>query len=489
MPWTANRRNSDALLLIVCLAQFMVILDVAIVNVALPSIQRSLGFSDTGLQWVVSAYTLTFAGFLMLGGRACDLFGRREVFLAGTALFGIASAVCAVADSQALMLGARALQGLGAATISPAGLAIITSSFAEGGERNRALGVWGAMAGLGGSSGALFGGLLTQGLGWPAIFVVNIPVAAGVLFARRVVPRGEPIHGRSFDAAGAVLVTAGLTALVYAIVRTDTLGWGSPGVLLPAAGAVVLLGLFALYEGRVASDPLVPLGIFRRPLIRSSNLVMALLYAGAFSMWFFVSLFLQNVHGLSALDAGFAFLPLTLAFFVASSYAPRLVQRFGIANTLAAGLVVGGAGLALLGDVGTGSDYLALVIPAGVLTTLGFGTAFVPVMIASVQGVAPSESGLASGLVNTSRLVGGTLGLAVLSTLAASFTSSRADAGASAAAALTDGYQLAFAIGAAATFLAAIIAATLVRRDLRLAGERSAAAAVERGPEPEPQKA
>jgi EmrB/QacA subfamily drug resistance transporter len=483
-----DRLRADSLLILVCLAQFMVILDVAIVNVALPSIQRSLGFSDTGLQWVVNAYTLTFAGFLMLGGRACDLFGRREVFLAGTAMFGVASAVCAVADSQALMLGARALQGVGAATISPAGLAIIASSFAEGGERNRALGVWGAMAGLGGSSGALFGGVLTQSLGWPAIFVVNIPVAVGVLLARRVIPRGEPIHGRSFDAAGAVLITAGLTALVYAIVRTDTLGWGSPGVLLPAAAALVLLALFALYEGRVASDPLIPLGIFRRPLIRSSNLVMGILYAGAFSMWFFVSLFLQNVHGLDALDAGFAFLPLTLGFFAASTFAPRLVQRLGVANTLALGLLVGATGLAMLGDIGTGGDYLAVVIPGGVITTLGFGTAFVPVMIASVQGVAPSESGLASGLVNTSRLVGGTLGLAVLSTLAASFTSSRADAGASAASALTDGYQLAFLISAAATLFAAALAATMVRRDLRVAGEQQPVAA-ERGTAPEAQGA
>jgi EmrB/QacA subfamily drug resistance transporter len=488
MPWTANRRNSDALLLVVCLAQFMVILDVAIVNVALPSIQRSLGFSDTGLQWVVNAYTLTFAGFLMLGGRACDLFGRREVFLAGTAMFGVASAICAVADSQALMLGARGLQGLGAATISPAGLAIITSSFAEGGERNRALGVWGAMAGLGGSSGALFGGILTQSLGWPAIFVVNIPVAAGVLLARRVVPRGEPVHGRSFDAAGAVLITAGLTVLAYAIVRTDTLGWGSPGVLLPAAGALALLAVFALYEGRIARDPLIPLGIFRRPLIRSSNLVMALLYAAAFSMWFFVSLFLQNVHGLDALEAGLVFLPLTLGFFVASTFSPRLVQRFGPANTLALGLFGGAVGLALLGDVGTGDNYLELVIPAGVITTLGFGTAFVPVMIASVQGVAPSESGLASGLINTSRLVGGTLGLAILSTLAASFASSRADAGAGAAAALTDGYQLAFLISAGTTLLAAAIAATLLRRDLRAAAGH-AAERLERGAKPEAQEA
>jgi EmrB/QacA subfamily drug resistance transporter len=468
MPLGRNRRQSDALLVLICLAQFMVILDVAIVNVALPSIKDSLHFSDTGLQWVVNAYTLAFAGFLMLGGRACDLFGRREVFLAGTGLFALASLVCAVADSQALLLGARALQGLGAATISPAGLAIIASSFAEGGERNRALGVWGAMAGLGGSSGALLGGVLTQGLGWPAIFVINIPVGIAVVIAgRRLVPRGEPIVGRKFDAAGAVLVTAGLTALVYAIVRTDSLGWTAAGVTVPAAVAVVLLALFAVYEARVASDPLVPLGVFRRPLIRTANIVMALLYAGAFSMWFFVSLYLQDVRHLDALEAGLAFLPLTLGFFAASSFAPRLIKRYGATNVLTGGLALGALGLALLGDVGASGDYLQIVLPAGVIATLGFGTSLVPVMIISVQGVAPGETGLASGLVNTSRLVGGTLGLAVFSTLAASYTSSQISSGTSTPAALTEGYQLAFLLSAATAAVGAIVAATLLRRHLQ----------------------
>ncbi|HEX8754233.1 MAG TPA: MFS transporter [Solirubrobacterales bacterium] len=478
MPGTRTRRQSDALLVLVCLAQYMVILDVSIVNVALPSIQSSLNFSDTGLQWVVNAYTLTFAGFLMLGGRACDLFGRREVFLGGTALFALASLACALADSQALLLGARALQGLGAATISPAGLAIIASSFPEGSERNRALGVWGAMAGLGGSSGALFGGLLTQGFDWPAIFLINVPVGIGVLLAgRRWVPGNETVGGRGFDAVGAVLVTGGLTALVYAIVRTDTLGWTSAGVTLPAAGAVVLLALFALYEGRVAKDPLVPLTVFRRPLIRASNIIMALLYAGAFSMWFFVSLYLQDVRNLDALQAGVAFLPLTLGFFAASSFSPRLVKRFGATNVLTGGLLAGAVGLALLGDVGATGPFLDIVLPAGVICTLGFGTAFVPVMIVAVQGVAPQESGLASGLVNTSRLVGGTLGLAAFSTVAASYTHSHASSGA--AVALTDGYQLAFLLAAATTLLGAVAAATLLRRHLQPAGQEAAGATQE----------
>lgn len=457
-------RPSDTLLILVCLAQFMVILDVSIVNVALPSIQNSLGFSNTGLQWVVNAYTLTFAGFLMLGGRACDLFGRRQVFLAGTVLFAVSSLACAVADSQSLLLGARALQGLGGATISPAGLAIIASHFAEGSERNRALGVWGAMAGLGGASGALLGGLLTQGLGWPAIFLINVPVGiAVVLVGRRVVPRSAPAEGRSFDLVGAVLVTAGLTALVYGIVRTDVLGWTAPGVLAPLAAGALLLGLFALYEGRIAADPLVPLRVFRQPLLRSANLVMALLYSGAFSMWFFISLYLQDVRHLDALQAGLAFLPLTLGFFAASSMAPRLVARFGARAVLSGGMVTAAAGMALLSGISSDGPYLSVVLPAGVLATIGFGTSLVPVMIVAVQGVAPNETGLASGIVNTSRLVGGSLGLAALSTIAASYTHDQLASGSAAPAALTGGYQLAFLVGAGTMLTGAIVAATLLR--------------------------
>ncbi len=468
MPIGRNRQHNDVLLVLVCLAQFMVILDVAIVNIALPSIQDDLGFSDTGLQWVVNGYTLTFAGFLMLGGRACDLFGRREVFLAGTALFTLASLVGALAESQTLLLGARALQGIGGATISPAGLAIIAANFAEGAERNRALGVWGAMAGLGGSSGALLGGLLTQGLGWPAIFFVNVPVGIAVVLAgRRTIPVAEVTVKRSFDLGGAVLVTAGLTALVYAIVRTDTLGWTAPGVLVPAALAAALLALFAVYEGRLARDPLVPLSAFRRPLWRSANLVMALLYAAAFAMWFFVSLYLQDVRGLDALEAGLAFLPLTLGFFTASTLAPRAVRRFGATNALAGGLAVAAAGLLALAEIPAHGDFLGLLLAGGVLTTLGFGIAMVPVMIVSVQGVEPHETGLASGLINTSRLIGGSLGLAVLSTIAASYTSAHADAGQLQA--LTDGYRLAFAVSAAIALAGALVAATLLRRDLRVA--------------------
>ena len=464
MPASETRRRSDVLLVLICLAQFMVILDVSIVNVALPSIQGSLGFSDTGLQWVVNAYTLTFAGFLMLGGRTSDLLGRRRVFLGGTALFALSSLICAVADTQALLIAARSLQGIGAAIISPASLAILTTSFSEGHERNRALGVWGAMAGLGGASGALLGGLLTQGFGWPAVFLINVPIGTAVVyFGRSIIPTHEQLASeRHFDFAGAVLVTAGLTAVVYGIVRTDTLGWGSTGVLAPLAIGAALLALFGLVEGRIARDPLIPLRVFRMPLLRAANLVVILLYSGFFAMWFFISLYLQQVHHDDALTAGISFLPMTLSVFASSSLAPRLVERFGIRPVLTTGMVLATAGLFLLSGVSPGGSYASAVLPGGVLATIGLGFSLVPATIVAVQGVPPQESGLASGILNTSRLAGGTLGLAVLSTLAASHTSAKLAEGSSHLAALTSGYQLAFLLGAALSLLGAIAAATLL---------------------------
>jgi EmrB/QacA subfamily drug resistance transporter len=481
-PVTATRalaqRNSNGLLVLVCLAQYMVILDVSIVNVALPAIHDDLHFSTEGLQWVVNAYTLTFAGFLMLGGRASDLLGRRRVFLGGTALFVLASLTCALADSQAVLLGARALQGVGAAIISPASLAIIATSFEEGRDRNRALGVWGAMAGLGGSSGVLLGGALTQGVGWPAIFLINVPIGLTVvLLGPRIVPEGRAeVVGRHFDASGAILVTAGLTALVYGIVRTDTLSWGSPGVLAPLALGAVLLALFAIVEGRLSPDPLMPLRIFRMPRLRSANLVIILLYSGFFAMWFFLSLYLQQVHHYGALETGVAFLPMTLAIVVASSLAPRLVARFGVRNVLTVGMVSATAGLALFSGLHPGSSYVTLFLPAGLLAAVGLGFSLVPATIAAVQGVPAAESGLASGMLNTSRLVGGAFGLAVLSTLATSRTNSKLAVGVATLQAHTDGYQLAFAVGAILCLLGGIAAVTLMGRP----AEASAALAEER---------
>jgi EmrB/QacA subfamily drug resistance transporter len=459
-------RRSDALLLVVCLAQFMVILDISIVNVALPSIRSSLHFSATGLQWVVNAYTLAFAGFLMLGGRACDLLPRRQVFLVGIGLFAGASLVCALADSQGLLIGARSLQGLGAAVISAASLAIVTSSFAEGAERNRALGYWAAMGGIGGSAGALLGGALTQAFDWPAIFILNVPVGIAVVLAgRRLIPKLDPAdEERGFDVAGAVLISAGLTAIVFGIVRTDALGWGSPGVLAPLAAGIAMLGLFALVEGRIARDPLIPLTVFKMPQLRAANLIVALLFFAMFGMWYFVSLFLQEVQGDDALLAGVSFLPMTLLIFAASATAPKLVARFGVRSTLVLGMSLATSGFLVLATVSADSAYEVAILPGGMLTALGAGWSLVPATITAVKGVPAAQNGLASGVVNTSRLVGGTFGIAILSTIATSHTNGLIAGGTAAPEALTEGYALAFLIGAGVCALGAIAAATLLRR-------------------------
>jgi EmrB/QacA subfamily drug resistance transporter len=458
------KRRSDLLLVIVCLAQFMVTLDVSIVNVALPSIRDGVGFSATGLEWVVNAYTLTFAGFLMLGGRAADLLGRRRMFVAGVGLFSGASLLCALASDPGLLIAARALQGIGGAIVSPTSLSIVTSSFAQGPERNRALGVWTAVAGLGATSGAILGGVLTSGLGWPSIFVINLPVGALVLLAgRRVIPAdapAAPARGH-FDLSGALLVTAGLVAVTFGIVRTDSLGWGATGVLAPLAAGLVLLGLFGLVEGRFARMPLVPLRVFRMHQLRTSNLVVLLLYSAQFAMFFFLTLYMQQVLGLSALQAGFGFAPLTLAVVAGSQLAPKLVQRFGVRAALTAGMLTGAAGLGVLSGVDAGGDYFTQVLPGGALATLGLGLSLVPATIGAVQGVESHESGLASGLLNTSRLLGGALGLAVLGTLATAHTH---HASGTPLQALTSGFQLAFQLGALLCVAGALVAAVMLRQ-------------------------
>jgi EmrB/QacA subfamily drug resistance transporter len=464
-PRQLVRRSPKALLVLVCLAQLMVILDVSIVNVALPSIKHGLHFSTTGLQWVVNAYTLTFAGLLMLGGRSADLLGRRRVFLAGTALFSLASLACALATSSSMLIAARALQGIGGAVISPASLAIITTAFTKPGERNRALGVWGAMGGIGGALGALLGGVLTQGLSWPAIFVVNVPIGLLVLaLAPGLVPEGRSrLEHKHFDMFGATLVTGGLTAVVYGIVRTDTLGWGASGVLAPLVAGVALLALFAFVEGRVARAPLVPLAILGQRTLRAANLVVFLLYGAVFAMWFFLSLYMQQVLHHDALLTGLSFVPMTLGVVLATSVAPRLVARFGTRAVIVAGMLLAAAGLGLLTGVRPRGSYVDLVLPGGVLAALGLGLALVPSTIAAVSGVPSSQSGLASGLLNSSRLIGGALGLAALSTIAATRTHADIHAGASGLSALSSGFQLAFAAGAVVSLLGALVAVLLLR--------------------------
>ena len=460
-----RRRPSptNALMAVVCLAQFMVILDVSIVNIALPSIRGGLHFSSTGLQWVVNAYTLTFAGLLMLGGRAADLLGRRRVFLAGTAMFTLSSLACAVAGSQALLIGARGVQGIAGAIMSPATLAIITSTLPEGPERNRGLALWGAMGALGGSSGALLGGLLTQGLGWPAIFAVNIPLGVVVIvLGLRAIPAIAPMQGhRHFDALGATLITASLITATFGIVRTDTLGWGSAGVLVPVAAGIALLGAFAYVEARVASAPLVPLSIFRRRRLRAANLIVLLMYGANFPAWFFITLYLQQVLHYDAIEAGLAFLPMTGSIFLGSSLAPRAVARFGAQRVIAVAVLALAAGMLELSGIAPGGTYVGNVLLGALLTALGMGFSLVPGTIVAMSGVPGSQSGLASGVLNTSRLMGGALGLAILSTIAAGRT--RAEGAVGAARALTDGFDRAFVVGTGFALVAVLVAVVSLR--------------------------
>jgi EmrB/QacA subfamily drug resistance transporter len=454
-------RRAGALLFVVCLAQFMVILDVAIVNVALPSIRSGLHFPTIGLQWVVNAYTIAFAGFLMLGGRLADLLGRRRVFLVGTALFALASLACALATSRGLMIGARTLQGFAGAIVSPATLAIITSAFREGPARNRALGMWGAVGALGASSGALLGGLLTQLVGWPAIFAINAPLGAIVIaLGLRAVPDSDASEGRRhFDFMGAALVTGGLLALTYGIVRTDAGGWGSPEVIGPLAAGIALLCAFVYVEARLSPAPLVPLSIFRLGNLRTANVVVVLLYAALFPQWFFLTLYMQQVLHYTAIEAGLGFLPMTLSIFLGSTLAPRAVSRYGARRVITIGLLSSTLGGLLLTGIAPGGSYAGAVLGGGVLSALGMGFSLVPATIASMEGVTPAQSGLASGLLNTSRLMGGALGLAVLSAVAAGQEHGVIPV----AQGMTDGFGLAFEIGALFCLTGAFLAGWLLR--------------------------
>jgi EmrB/QacA subfamily drug resistance transporter len=465
----AMRRNSNALLLVLCLGQFMTILDVSIVNVALPDIKDSLGFSTNGLQWVLNGYTLTFAGFLLLGGRATDLFGRRRMFFAGTLLFSGASLLCAVSQTAGMLLAARALQGIGAAILSPATLAIITTSFDEGAPRNRALGAWGAMGAIGATAGVLLGGILTEAFSWPAIFVINVPIGlAIVLFSARLVPEGlSEVDNRHFDLPGAIVVTLGMTALTYGIVTTDRLSWGSLGVLAPLVAGALLLVAFVLYQARLGRQhdrvPLMPLSVFKLRSLRAANFVIFMLYAAIFGFWFFQSLYMQGTLGYSALHTGVAFLPLTVAVGTAATIAPQLAKRFGARWVLVAGMVLATIGEALLTSVRPDGNYWTDVFPGGMFGATGLGLALVPATIVGVQGVPRALSGLASGVLNTSRFVGAALGLAVLTTLATSHTHSEIASGTGAATALTDGFALQFGIGAIFCLVGAIGAVVLLR--------------------------
>ncbi len=454
-----------ATLLLACLAQFMVILDVSVVNVALPAIRNGLHFSEQDLQWVVNAYTVTFAGFLLLGGRAADLLGRRRVFVAGLTLFAIASLAGGLATNQGLLIVARAVQGLGGAVIAPASLSILTTTFREGPARNRAVGIWGAMGGAGGAAGVLLGGVLTDLLGWRWILFINVPIGLVAAFlAQRLIAEGRNAErSRNFDLSGALAATVGLSLLVLGIVRTDVTGWGSTGTLaLVAAGAVLLVAFLAI-EGRIAKAPLMPLRIYASRTLSASNVVVLLVGGASFGMWFFVSLYLQQVLGYSPIKAGLAFLPMTLCIVAGSTLASRAVTRIGAKPMLVAGMIAMTLGLALFTQVSAHGTYLGDMLFPSLLVAIGIGLAFVPATISAVAGVAPQEAGLASGLVNTSRLVGGALGLAILAAIATARTNSDLHhTGASTEAlhaALTGGFQLAFAVAAAFAFVGLAVAA------------------------------
>jgi EmrB/QacA subfamily drug resistance transporter len=456
---TPERRRWLVLALLAA-AQFVVVLDASIVNVALPSIGSDLQFSQDNLSWVVNAYTLFFGGFLLLGGRLADLLGRRLIFMAGLVLFAVASLAGGLATTDIQLIAARAVQGLGAAMLSPAALSIVTTTFTEGAERNKALGVWGAVAGSGGAAGVLLGGVLTDALSWEWVLFVNVPIGviaaalAPVLISES---RSDSEH-RAFDFAGAVTVTAGLSTLVYALVDAESAGWGSTQTVGLLALAVALLGAFIAIESRT-KGPLLPLGIFRLRTLSASNVVGLLIGMSLFSTFFFMSLYMQQVLGYDALKSGLSYLPLALSIIVIAGVASQLVTRIGFKPVLMAGMLVIAGGLLWLAQVPPDGGYLEHLFGPMIVVGVGLGLAFVSVTIGAVAGTQPNEAGLASGIINTAQQVGGALGLAVLSTVAfANVPEGRPDP-----VALTNGFSDAFLLGAGFALLGFLVALFAVR--------------------------
>jgi len=452
-------------LMVLCLGVLMIVLDTTIVNVALPSIREDLHFTETSLVWVVNAYMLTFGGFLLLGGRLGDLLGHRRMFLVGLVVFTVASLACGLAQNQALLIGARAAQGLGGAVVSAVALSLIMNLFTETGERARAMGVYGFVCAGGGSIGVLLGGLLTSALSWHWIFLVNLPIGVVVYaLCLRLIPAAPPAAaGARLDVAGALSVTASLMLAVYAVVNGNEAGWTSAQSLTLLGAAAALMVLFLTIEARVES-PLMPLGLFRLRNVATAN-VVGVLWAAAMFAWFFVSaLYMQLVLGYSPMEVGLAFLPANLIMAAFSlGLSAKLVMRFGIRGPLATGLFIAALGLALFARAPADGSFAVDVLPAMLLLGLGAGVAFNPMLLAAMSDVEPSQSGLASGVVNTAFMMGGALGLAVLASLAAARSAGLAAAGAAPALALNGGYQLTFLAGALIAGLAAALSALLVR--------------------------
>jgi EmrB/QacA subfamily drug resistance transporter len=464
-PTTEQSSGRWLALTVLCLGSLMIVLDTTIVNVALPSIRANLGFSETSLAWVVNAYLLTFGGFLLLGGRLGDLFGHRRLFLFGITLFSLASLTCGLANSQVLLIGARAVQGVGGAIVAAVSLSLVMTLFPEPGERAKAMGVFGFVDAGGGSIGVLLGGVLTSVLNWHWIFLVNIPIGA-VVFALslRLLPptRGPATPGR-LDVVGAVTVTTSLMLAVYAIVNGNEIGWMSAQTIGLLAASVALLALFLGIEARVRA-PLMPLGLFRLRNVATAN-VVSVLWAAAMFAWFFLSaLYLQLVLGYSPLQVGLAFLPANLIMGAFSlGLSAKLVMRFGIRLPLASGLLLAAIGLGLLARAPIDGNFAVDILPSMILLGLGAGIAFNPMLLAAMSDVAPNESGLASGVVNTSFMMGGALGLASLASLAAARTNSLLASGSSHLTALNGGYHAAFLLGALFAAFAAALGAALIR--------------------------
>jgi EmrB/QacA subfamily drug resistance transporter len=465
---TSDRMKWFALALL-CVVQFMVVLDVAIVNVALPSIQTDLGFSQENLQWVISAYALVFGGFLLLGGRLADIVGRRGVFMGGLVIFSVGSLLCGLAWDDTSLIAARALQGLGAATVTPSALSILTTTFTEGRERNIALGAWGAVGGFGAAAGVLMGGILTDLLSWEWIFFVNIPVGvAALVLSPILLSESRDAHGQSHDVLGATLVTSGLLLLVLGITQGRQWEWLSAQTIGVFAAAAVLLGAFAAWEQR-QRDPLVPFSIFRLQTLTAANVAGFIMGTALFSMFLILTLYMQQVLEFSALKTGVGYIAVAGTAVIWANVAAQVVSRIGVKPVLIFGMSMLTLGLLYFTQVSVDGSYWADLFPGFLILGVAIPFAFVPITIAALAGTKPQEAGLASGLINTSQQIGGALGIALLSTIAVSTTEDELARGIAQPAALTEGFVSAFRVGAVIAFAGLLVSIFLVRgRDLRV---------------------
>jgi EmrB/QacA subfamily drug resistance transporter len=464
----ASERRKWFALALLCVTQFVVVLDIAVVNVALPSIQADLGFSQENLQWVISAYALVFGGFLLLGGRLADILGRRSVFMVGLVVFSVGSLLCGLAWSEASLIGARALQGLGAATITPSALSILTTTFSEGRERNIALGAWGAVGGFGAAAGVLMGGILTDLLSWEWIFFVNVPVGVAAFALAPVLLReSRDAHGQSHDVPGAVLVTSGLLLFVLGITQGRQWEWLSAKTIGVFALSALLLAAFALWEQR-QREPLVPFSIFRLQTLTAANVAGFIMGTAMFSMFLMLTLYMQEVLGFSPLRTGLGYLAVAGTAVIWANVAAKVVNRIGVKPALIFGMSMLTAGLLYFTQVSVGGSYWADLFPGFLILGVAIPFAFVPITIAALAGTKPQEAGLASGLINTSQQIGGAVGIAVLSTIAVSTTDDAVAGGTAVPTALTDGFVNAFWAGAAIAFAGVLVSIFMVRgRDLR----------------------